>query len=156
MATISSSFPLALSSMKRLPGILSLIVLLAACSNSEAPSVQQRWYSSEQVARGDKLFQIHCIECHGKQGEGAANWQKVGADGKYPPPPLNGSGHAWHHPMTVLFQVIKHGSPAKQGNMPAWQEKLNDQEIVAIVAWFQSQWPDTIYQAWQRRNPPNQ
>lgn len=140
--------------MNRLPVVLTLIWLLAACSDSASPSAQQRWYTPEQVARGEKLFQTHCIECHGKHGEGAVNWQKVGADGNYPPPPLNGSGHAWHHPMAVLFQVIKQGSPAKQGNMPAWGEKLSDEEIVAIIAWFQSQWPDQIYQAWERRNPP--
>jgi mono/diheme cytochrome c family protein len=32
--------------------------------------------------------------------------------------------------------------------MLAWKDKLNDEEIEAIVAWFQSQWPDEVYAAW--------
>ena len=32
--------------------------------------------------------------------------------------------------------------------MPAWGEKLSDAEIKAIVAWFQSLWPEEIYSAW--------
>jgi mono/diheme cytochrome c family protein len=51
----------------------------------------------------------------------------------------------------MLFQVVKNGSPGGQGNMPAWGEKLNDEEIVAVIAWFQSKWPEQIYDVWQRR-----
>lgn len=110
-----------------------------------------RWYSYEQVRSGSRLFAANCATCHGQQGQGAAHWRAIGADGKYPPPPLNGTGHAWHHPLNMLFQVIKDGSPGGQGNMPAWKDKLGDDEILATIAWFQSRWPEEVYSAWLRR-----
>lgn len=143
-------------------------LLIAACSSGETPSNSAvdpandtdtavaaqpiaRWYSPEQVERGALVFQQNCAACHGKQAEGAPNWQKTGPDGKYPAPPLNGSGHGWHHPLRILFQVIKNGSPGAQGNMPAWKEKLSEDEMVAAIAWFQSRWPEEIYAAWTQR-----
>jgi len=110
----------------------------------------ERWYAIEHVSQGEKVFQENCAACHGKLGEGAPDWKKVGADGKYPAPPLNGSGHAWHHPLKMLFHVVKNGSPGGQGNMPAWGGKLSEDEMVAAIAWFQAKWPDQIYSAWMR------
>lgn len=71
-------------------------------------------------------------------------------DRKYPPPPLNGTGHDWHHPKAALVQVIQNGSPGAKGNMPAWKDKLNDQEIKDVVAWFQSLWPPEVRTVWER------
>ena len=102
------------------------------------------------ITRGAKLFQENCASCHGDKGQGHPTWQQPGADGKYFAPPLNGTGHAWHHPAAALKQTIKQGTLARGGSMPAWGEKLSDAEIDAIIAWFQSQWPDEIYAAWQR------
>ncbi len=35
--------------------------------------------------------------------------------------------------------------------MPAWREKLDEDQIVSVIAWFQDQWPDEIYTAWLQR-----
>lgn len=147
-----------------LTGLLSL--LLVACSDDRpktdagttqaatqsAPARAKPWYKFEQVSAGARVFQENCAACHGKRAEGADNWRKAGPDGNYPAPPLNGSGHAWHHPLNMLFHTIKNGSPGGQGNMPAWAGKLTDEEIVAVIAWFQSKWPQEIYQAWVQRD----
>jgi mono/diheme cytochrome c family protein len=110
-----------------------------------------RWYKFEHVSLGGRIFQESCAACHGKAGEGAPDWRKFGPDGKLPAPPLNGTGHAWHHPLKMLLHVVKNGSPGGQGNMPAWKEQLSDAEILAAIAWFQSRWPDQIYAAWMKR-----
>jgi len=34
------------------------------------------------------------------------------------------------------------------GSMPAWEGKLSDDDIEAVIAWIQSRWPEEIYQAW--------
>lgn len=102
------------------------------------------------VQKGFKLYRANCASCHGDQGQGAYNWKQAGPGGKYPPPPLNGTGHAWHHPMPVLMSTIKKGTQRIGGNMPPWQGKLTDDDISAIIAWFQSRWPDELYQAWAR------
>ena len=68
--------------------------------------------------------------------------------GQYPPPPLNGSAHAWHHPIAALKHVILKGGAPYGGQMPAWEGKLTDAEIYALIASFQSYWSDDIYNRW--------
>ncbi|MDF1528729.1 MAG: cytochrome c [Sedimenticola sp.] len=148
-----------------LAGLVSL--LLAACSEDQATATSvananttsqmkatpaKSWYRFEQVSAGARIYQTNCASCHGKRAEGAENWRKAGPDGKYPAPPLNGTGHAWHHPLNILFHTVKNGSPGGQGNMPAWGEKLSDEEIISVIAWFQSKWPREIYQNWVQRD----
>lgn len=135
---------------------LLLLLPLAACDQppaghtietmSGAPVVRQ--HDAAKVAAGMKVYRQHCARCHGANGEGDPLWRKVGPDGKYPPPPLDGSGHAWHHPRNWLAQMIREGSPPSQGNMPSWRDKLTEQEIDAVIEWFQSTWPDQVYGAW--------
>ncbi len=100
------------------------------------------------VMRGGRLFQQNCASCHGQLAQGHTNWQKPDANGKYPPPPLNGTGHTWHHPKAALKDTIKEGTVKLGGSMPAWGHKLSDGDIEAIIAWLQSHWPDEIYAAW--------
>lgn len=99
--------------------------------------------------RGGNLYQQFCASCHGQQAQGSPQWQRPDASGKYPPPPLNGTGHAWHHPMEDLKMTVRQGTLSRGGNMPAWGDKLSDKDIEAIIAWLQSKWPDELYGAWR-------
>lgn len=145
-----------------------LPVLLVACSSGDSTprssssssgeskssaSVEpvKRWYSFQHITQGARVFQENCTSCHGKRAEGAPDWRKPGPDGNYPAPPLDGTGHGWHHPLKILFQVVNKGSPGGQGTMPAWGGKLSDDEMIAAIAWFQSKWPEEIYAAWMQR-----
>ena len=102
----------------------------------------------ESVARGAGLYRENCIQCHGEGGVGAPNWHLRDSSGNYPPPPLNGSAHTWHHPKTHLSEMIRDGGTV----MPAFSSKLKDHEIDDIIKWFQSLWPDELYQAWAKQN----
>lgn len=135
---------------------LLVLVPLAGCNQqpsghtvetmSGAPIV--RHHDPAKVAEGEKIYRQNCARCHGANAEGDPQWRQPGPDGTYPPPPLNGTGHAWHHPRAWLEQMIHEGSPPGQGNMPPWKDKLTDTEIDAVVEWFQSKWPDQVYGAW--------
>lgn len=103
----------------------------------------------QTLAHGKQVFQQNCASCHGERAQGAPNWEKPGPDGKYPAPPLDGSAHAWHHPRVALIKVIKQGTQKIGGNMPAWQDKLSDADIDAVILYFQSLWSDEIYAAWK-------
>ncbi|MDH5786199.1 MAG: cytochrome c [Chromatiales bacterium] len=132
-------------------------LMISACSEQQettdaAVATPHREMNFAQVSQGGQLFIKHCAECHGAGGEGDPNWRVRDAEGMFPAPPLNGTGHAWHHPQKILFHVIKNGSPGGQGKMPAWKEKLSDEEILAIIAWFKSKWPDEVYEAWNQMN----
>ncbi|RRJ82646.1 c-type cytochrome [Aestuariirhabdus litorea] len=106
-----------------------------------------RWYSQQQVDEGAVLYARHCASCHGVRAEATPAWTRPDAQGFYPPPPLNGSAHAWHHPLPILKEMILNGT---NGRMPAWRQTLDEEQVESIIAWFQSLWPDEGYQAWQR------
>lgn len=105
-----------------------------------------------QYSRGSRLYQLNCAKCHGKNAEGTPSWRKTEDDGMFPPPPLNGTGHTWHHPTKVLVNLIKNGTAKIGGKMPAWKDKLSEQEINDILTWIKAQWPDEIYAAWYTNN----
>jgi mono/diheme cytochrome c family protein len=107
-----------------------------------------------KIARGRQIYQAHCAGCHGDRAQGAPNWRQRDADGFYPPPPLDDSGHAWHHSIAGLKEIIDNGSPPGQGRMPGWKDRLSIEDVDAVVAWFQSLWSDEVYGEWyamQRR-----
>lgn len=103
-----------------------------------------------RVARGAEVYGKHCAECHGPRGAGLpGDWRQRGPDGKYPPPPLDDSAHAWHHPTEVLRRVIRTGSPPGMGNMPAWGEKLGERDIDDVIVYIKSLWSDQVYARWR-------
>jgi mono/diheme cytochrome c family protein len=146
--------------IKRWMMVIGTAALLGGCGQQGDSPVEQtqtqtmtqsaavREVDFAQVVRGGRLYQQNCAECHGVNGEGAPNWRQRDPDGMFPAPPLNGSGHAWHHPKRMLQYVIANGSPGGQGRMPAWKGKLTEAEIDDIIAWFMSKWPDEVYQSW--------
>ena len=110
-----------------------------------------RWYSAEQLDLGEQLFQQNCAGCHGANAELTIDWKKTDSNGQYPPPPLNGTAHAWHHALPQLKQTIQRGGVALGGVMPAFESKLNDAEIDAVISYFQSKWPADTYRKWAAR-----
>lgn len=136
-------------------------VLMAGCGDGAKPDNQDngaRQYDKNVLARGERLYQTNCASCHGFNGEAKPDWRVRGADDKMPPPPLDDSGHAWHHPRAWLKQMVSLGSPAGQGNMPAWDGKLSEQEIDEVVTYVTSLWSDAVHLIWvtkvEQANPP--
>lgn len=143
----------------RLIATVLTALALSACGDQPEPKTPQapqgsgaapmRTADPARIERGGRLYQAHCAACHGTAAQGATDWRRRGPDGRFPPPPLNGTGHAWHHPMAALREVINNGSPGGQGNMPAWKGKLSPGQVDDIIAWFQSRWPNEVWAAWQ-------
>jgi len=93
----------------------------------------------QQVKLGEKLFATNCAACHGDQAAGG----KVIGDAQAPA--LNGSAHGWHHPDYDHFSKIKNGG--KGSIMPAWKDTMSDEEIWAVMRYFQSFWQDDMLRA---------
>ena len=110
----------------------------------------KRTLDSEQIKRGETVYKTHCIGCHGPNGEATPDWRKPNPDGKYPPPPLDSSAHAWHHSTEVLKKTILKGTPPEIGSMPAWEGKLTEQQVDDVVVWIKSLWTDEIYDLWYK------
>lgn len=133
-------------------------VLTTACTDQETSFLLDtdqttgRWYSEQQVSLGNQVYDANCIDCHNPKARGTFKWKQPLEDGTYPPPPLNGSAHAWHHPMRVLIKTIDSGGLEMGGTMPPFKDVLNDNQTIAVIAYFQSFWNDDIYSNWLKRN----
>ena len=126
-------------------------ILLTLCLIGSNAGAAERWFNQPIVDLGNKLFQQHCAVCHGSNAEGTREWKKPDANGNYPPPPLDGSAHAWHHSIPQLARSIKEGGIKLGGVMPPFGDQLSDEQVLALIAYFQSRWPDEIYQVWHER-----
>lgn len=129
------------------PGITSADTPPASSVQASAPT-SARWYGAEQVQRGAVLYAQNCAACHGNDGQGTFAWRKKDPEGNFPPPPLNGTAHTWHHPLRALGVQIKFGAPGGQGKMPGFAQTLADEQVLDVIAWFQDRWSDEIYAQW--------
>jgi mono/diheme cytochrome c family protein len=104
---------------------------------------------AQQVALGRQVYGQQCASCHGANLEGQANWQTELPGGGRPAPPHDASGHTWHHPDQLLFDIVKRGGrasspPGYKNNMPAFGGTLSDEQIWAVLAYIKSEWPPGI------------
>jgi S-disulfanyl-L-cysteine oxidoreductase SoxD len=130
----------------------SVSLVLAACDRSPSPDagVRLRPDDAGVVARGEAVYRQHCAACHGAALEGQPNWRERDRSGRLPAPPHDASGHTWHHPDAVLFDITKFGVARAarlkdyDSAMPAYEGVLSDEEIVAVLSWIKSRWPPPI------------
>ncbi len=122
----------------------------SAAAPVEPKNLAARKLDPEKIKRGEAVYRANCASCHGPNGEATPGWRNPGADGRYPPPPLDGSAHAWHHSTETLERMIRVGSPADIGGMPAWDGKLTNQQIDDVIVWIKSLWPDEVYDIWYK------
>lgn len=97
--------------------------------------------NSDRVAQGAALYAQNCAGCHGANLEGAPDWKRSLADGSLPPPPHDSSGHTWHHPDSLLIDIIANGGdPAYNSKMPAFNDKLTEDEMAMILDFVKCKW----------------
>lgn len=146
-----------LNKIGRASGLFCLALLLAGCTPpaNEAPIEfvtslnAERRYDEAQLKRGRVAYLKNCTGCHGAKGEGRTQpWNVRGANGFYPPPPLDDTAHAWHHSSKVLARTIREGAPPGQGQMPGWGQSMSEAEIADVVVYITSLWSSGIYRQW--------
>ncbi len=104
------------------------------------------------VANGELLYGEHCASCHGENLEGQPGWTSPGTDGRLPAPPHDETGHTWHHSDSLLFDYTKLGGQkalSKVGveldsGMPGFSDQLSDEDILDVLAFIKSTWPERI------------
>ncbi len=97
------------------------------------------------MERGRAIYNSTCIACHGGG---------VGGSMMDYPPRHNANGHTWHHPDCELKTVVKTGggpmvemmrqmmAPPGAPTMPAFRERLSDEEIDAVLAFIKTMWTE--------------
>ncbi|MCF6320844.1 MAG: cytochrome c [Rhizobiaceae bacterium] len=102
------------------------------------------------VNSGREIYNTTCASCHGKNLEGQPDWRSPDEDGLLPAPPHDQSGHTWHHTDKLLFELTKIGLGRSAGfedyktNMPVFEDVLSDVEIIAVLSYIKSTWPEEI------------
>lgn len=142
--------------MVRRSKILALVAVALALAAAayvrwagEAAGVVLRPGDPALVAQGEAVYGKHCASCHGAKLEGEPNWRQRRPDGRLPAPPHDASGHTWHHPDGLLFDLTKFGPAVVAGDsylsdMPGFEETLTDREILAALSFIKSTWPAEI------------
>lgn len=105
--------------------------------------------NSAQVALGHSLYDQHCAFCHAVDLAGKPGWDGDYPSGGRPPLPLDGSGAIWRLADRDIFDVTKFGGqpfspPTYKNDMPAFEGRLADADIWAIIAFIKSRWPEDI------------
>ena len=116
----------------------------------------------EQVKRGWQVYARACAKCHGEDLDGefgpataeiAEVNQKLQAEKVdqvvMVAPAHDASGRTWRHADQILFKIIKYGEAADTekkvaSRMPAFRDKLTDNEIWMTIALIKSSWPPEI------------
>ena len=134
--------------MKILLIILSIIMInQISYAHSHFPITRD---STLMIARGKIIYESNCVSCHQVNLVGAENWKGLDEDGHRKAPPLNGTGHTWHHDDASLHNIIKYGL-AKiiknyDGKMLGFEDNLKDEDIDSVLAYIKSFWLDDVYQ----------
>ncbi len=155
--------------MKRVAALF-LLLLVSACSQEDnasktsvlsagdddaRPLESQTLFDLQRVARGARLYQENCAQCHGPQAQGHPDWQRARKAGFAAAPPLNGTGTDVTLTQSAMVSVIRKG--ARHNGvmvMPAWRGRVSDEQILDIISWYQALWPAETYQAWRSTNVP--
>jgi mono/diheme cytochrome c family protein len=99
-----------------------------------------------QEQDGRSLYETNCASCHGAQLEGQPDWMSRLPNGRLPAPPHDETGHTWHHSDGQLFRIVKEGlaaiAPGYETDMPAFADRMTDDEIRAVIDFIKSTWPD--------------
>ena len=128
--------------------LLSFVLISeASYSNSHFPITRD---SALMIARGKIIYESYCVSCHQVNLIGAENWKGVDEDGHRKAPPLNGTGHTWHHDDATLHNIIKYGLvklvKKYEGKMLGFEDNLKDKDIDSVLSYIKSFWPDDVYQ----------
>jgi mono/diheme cytochrome c family protein len=95
-------------------------------------------------ASGEELYGAYCSVCHGVNGVGENPADKYAQDEYgYIAPPMDDSGHAWHHTDEQLIRTILEGSP-RNPRMAAWKHVLTEDDAIKLVEYIKSLWSPYI------------
>jgi mono/diheme cytochrome c family protein len=138
--------------------IVAAAVALAAIATYVTVVMPQQPEQHSDATRGAVVYAVNCAGCHGHKLEGQPDWHRVNAAGRLPAPPLDGAGHGWRHSNAELFHMVKfsvldEAGPGYQTDMPAFDGRLTDDDILAVIAYIHAQWPSGIQAAQAFLNP---
>ena len=140
-----------LNNIIKLSSVLIIFIIFSILSVAKAHNHFPITTESKiMIERGKIAYQNNCVSCHMVNLAGAENWKEMDEGGHRKAPPLNGTGHTWHHDDQTLHAIIKYGLAKLvknyEGKMIGFEDKLSDKEIDSILAYLKSFWPTDKYE----------
>lgn len=89
-------------------------------------ALAQQSHNKEAAERGQKTFNTVCFACHGFDGKGM---KALGA------PDLTDGDWLYGDSLQSIANSVRYG---RSGKMPAWNKRLNEQQIKVLTAWVLS------------------
>lgn len=107
------------------------------------------------IVIGKRLYAVHCAGCHGRYLQGQPLWQLADAYRGRRAPAFDASGYTWRHSDEEIFRIAKFGrlGPGPATAMPAFEHRLGDNQILAIVTYIKARWPIGLRILQAMRNP---
>lgn len=138
--------------------IVGAAVALAGAASYALVIAPHKARQQANVTQGAGVYQANCAGCHGDKLQGQPDWHHLNAAGRLPAPPLDGTGHGFRHSNAELFHMVKfsvldQAGPGYQTDMPAFDGKLSDDDIKAVLAYIHAQWPAGVQAAQSFLNP---
>ena len=132
-----------------LPLTIVVLLIMAGCSSTgdvtpplalprDLPPVPG--LDNAQVQTGEIVYASTCAVCHGADLAGAGDWKDLNNDGTWRPPPMDSTGHAWHHSDSLLTTIITNGSEDSASAMVGWGDELSTAEIRELLQHLKSEW----------------
>jgi S-disulfanyl-L-cysteine oxidoreductase SoxD len=154
----------------RLPTKLKVLCVANAAAAVIAVLVGARAYSATApfhfanadnaalVGEGEQVYALSCASCHGRRLQGQALWQLRDQYAGMRAPAHDQTGHTWQHGDEELFHMTKYGRFAAapinyKSYMPAYEHRLSDRQILAVIAYIKSRWPIGLRAAQSTLNP---
>ncbi len=122
------------------PDVRSMAIYLKSLPDGSAPPAvpaELTADANQRIAKGGKIYEQHCKDCHGTSGEGAAN--------AYPPLAGNRSV-TLPSALNTIRSVLDGGfAPATIGNprpygMPPFAHALSSDEVALVVSYVRNAW----------------
>ena len=129
-----------------------IAMIALGCLASLGAVAADRWYDPAMVESGAQLFQQHCAVCHGANAEGIGEWKKPDANATIHRHRLTARPMPGTTRFHSLARSIKQGGVPLGGVMPGFAKQLDDQQVLALIAWIQSKWPEENYRIWHDRH----
>ncbi len=99
--------------------------------------------TGDNLLQGQELYNQHCAECHGENGEGEQ--PDPYAPGSAPPHDV--TGHTWHHPDQVNLSTVLNGGATMSG----FNEKLSTDEAMLILGYIKTWWGEDELEVQRQR-----
>lgn len=107
----------------RLPAIV-MVLLAVACGGGRVDTIRAL---PGDATRGETLYQQHCADCHGANGEGTQSGKSLHNEGAKD---------------ETIEVILDHASELRNylfsETVPAFDDKLDDQQVADVVAFLKT------------------